>query len=156
GHARPVQKGSSHTRLCRPGRCRQAARFVGTSCLLLRISKPSSAWTRQRSHGLPEMYACFRHSATGPECGLRSSSVNFGAGELNHRGPFLCICSDERGEAGGRALSLPRIQCVTPLLGKRTVNTEPLPSSLVTVTSPPIMRASLRVMERPSPVPPKR
>src|SRR5215831_14547556 len=30
--------------------------------------------------------------------------------------------------------------------GRRTVNTEPLPSSLVTVTSPPIMRASLRVM----------
>ena len=28
-------------------------------------------------------------------------------------------------------------------LGRRTVNTEPLPSSLVTVTSPPIMRASL-------------
>ena len=53
-------------------------------------------------------------------------------------------------------LSLPRIQCVTPLLGKRTVNTEPLPSSLVTVTSPPIMRASLRVMASPSPVPPKR
>src|SRR5262245_49684008 len=46
-------------------------------------------------------------------------------------------------------------QCVTPLLGKRTVNTEPLPASLVTVTSPPIMRASLRVMARPSPVPPK-
>src|SRR5262249_35688771 len=37
-----------------------------------------------------------------------------------------------------------------------TVNTEPLPCSLVTVTSPPIMRASLRVMARPSPVPPKR
>jgi hypothetical protein len=30
------------------------------------------------------------------------------------------------------------------------------PGSLVTVTSPPIMRASLRVMARPSPVPPKR
>jgi len=30
--------------------------------------------------------------------------------------------------------------------GRRTVNTEPLPSWLVTVTSPPIMRASLRVM----------
>jgi hypothetical protein len=30
--------------------------------------------------------------------------------------------------------------------GKRTVNTEPLPGSLVTVTSPPIMRASLRVI----------
>src|SRR5262249_45051259 len=32
--------------------------------------------------------------------------------------------------------------------GRRTVNTEPLPGSLVTVTSPPIMRASLRVMAR--------
>src|SRR5262249_49135619 len=32
----------------------------------------------------------------------------------------------------------------------------PLPGALVTVTSPPIMRASLRVMARPSPVPPKR
>src|SRR5262249_29968999 len=38
--------------------------------------------------------------------------------------------------------------------GTRTVNTEPLPGSLVTVTSPPIMRASLREMARPSPVPP--
>src|SRR5258707_11182063 len=40
--------------------------------------------------------------------------------------------------------------------GRRTVKTEPLPSSLVTVTSPPIMRASLRVMARPRPVPPNR
>src|SRR5258708_13347439 len=40
--------------------------------------------------------------------------------------------------------------------GRRTVNTEPLPSSLVTVTSPPIMRASLRDSARPSPVPPYR
>src|SRR5260370_39113196 len=47
-------------------------------------------------------------------------------------------------------------QCVTPLLGKRTVNIDPLPGSLVTVTSPPIMRASLREMARPRPVPPKR
>src|SRR5262249_48821203 len=38
--------------------------------------------------------------------------------------------------------------------GSRTVNTEPLPGSLATVTSPPIMRASLRVMARPRPVPP--
>src|SRR5262245_24670761 len=38
--------------------------------------------------------------------------------------------------------------------GKRTVKTEPLPGSLVTVTSPPIMRASLRQIARPSPVPP--
>ena len=34
------------------------------------------------------------------------------------------------------------------------MNTEPLPGSLVTVTSPPIMRASLRVMASPRPVPP--
>src|SRR5262249_1352319 len=40
--------------------------------------------------------------------------------------------------------------------GNRTVNTEPLPISLATVTSPPIIRASLRVIARPSPVPPKR
>ena len=40
--------------------------------------------------------------------------------------------------------------------GKHTVNTDPLPGSLVTVTSPPIMRASLRVMARPRPVPPNR
>ena len=40
--------------------------------------------------------------------------------------------------------------------GSLTVNTEPLPDSLATVRSPPIMRASLRVMASPSPVPPKR
>ena len=40
--------------------------------------------------------------------------------------------------------------------GKWTVKTEPLPGSLVTVTSPPIVRASLRAMARPRPVPPKR
>ena len=38
--------------------------------------------------------------------------------------------------------------------GRRTVNTEPRPGALVTVTSPPIMRASLRDNARPSPVPP--
>src|SRR5258707_11585751 len=42
-------------------------------------------------------------------------------------------------------------QCVTPLLGRRTVNTDPLPNSLATVTSPPIMRASLRESATPSP-----
>jgi hypothetical protein len=44
--------------------------------------------------------------------------------------------------------------CAPP--GRRTVKAEPLPGSLVTVTSPPIMRASLRLMERPRPVLPKR
>src|SRR5206468_3694825 len=39
--------------------------------------------------------------------------------------------------------------------GRRTVKTEPLPGSLATVTSPPIMRASLRVIASPRPVPPK-
>ena len=44
--------------------------------------------------------------------------------------------------------------CCEP--GRRTVKIEPLPASLVTLTSPPIMRASLRVMASPRPVPPKR
>jgi hypothetical protein len=48
-----------------------------------------------------------------------------------------------------------RSQCMSGPTGRRTVKTEPLPGSLVTVTSPPIMRASLRAMARPSPVPPK-
>src|SRR6266511_219115 len=40
--------------------------------------------------------------------------------------------------------------------GGRTANTEPLPGSLATVLSPPIMRASLCVMASPRPAPPKR
>jgi hypothetical protein len=36
---------------------------------------------------------------------------------------------------------------VSALPGRRTVKTEPLPGSLVTVTSPPIARARLRVMK---------
>src|SRR5262249_60770069 len=51
--------------------------------------------------------------------------------------------------------SLGRVYVFAPP-GRRTVNTEPLPCSLVTVTSPPIMRASLRKRARPRPVPPKR
>src|SRR5262249_1879623 len=35
-------------------------------------------------------------------------------------------------------------QCVSAPPGSRTVNTEPLPGSLVTVTSPPIMRELAR------------
>src|SRR5262249_19024451 len=45
-------------------------------------------------------------------------------------------------------------QCIPGPTGSRTVKTDPLPASLATVTSPPIMRASLRVMASPSPVPP--
>src|SRR5439155_10097715 len=45
-------------------------------------------------------------------------------------------------------------QCESAPPGNLTVNTEPLPGSLATVTSPPIMRASLRERARPSPVPP--
>src|SRR5256886_11237600 len=41
------------------------------------------------------------------------------------------------------------LACASALPGRRTVNTEPLPGSLVTVTSPPIMRASLREMASP-------
>src|SRR5262249_11032940 len=43
---------------------------------------------------------------------------------------------------------------VTTILGSRTVKVDPRPDLLSTVMSPPIMRASLRVMARPSPVPP--
>src|SRR5262245_59584811 len=50
--------------------------------------------------------------------------------------------------------SVELLACASALPGRRTVNTEPLPGSLVTVTSPPIMRASLRVMAKPRPVPP--
>src|SRR6516165_5829048 len=57
--------------------------------------------------------------------------------------PVLATVADQ-------ALSAP------PPPGRRTVKTEPLPASLVTVTSPPIMRASLRERARPRPVPPKR
>src|SRR5215813_3669060 len=46
------------------------------------------------------------------------------------------------------------LACESALLRRRTVKTEPLPGSLVTVTSPPIIRASLRVMAKPRPVPP--
>jgi hypothetical protein len=44
-------------------------------------------------------------------------------------------------------------QCVAPP-GRRTVNTEPLPGSLDTIMSPPIMRVSLRERASPRPVPP--
>ena len=47
---------------------------------------------------------------------------------------------------------------VVKLIGKRkprrTAKTDPFPGSLSTVTSPPIMRASCRVIARPRPVPP--
>src|SRR5262249_5840228 len=70
-------------------------------------------------------------------------------GEIDH---FSSIIRRRRSLIGHFVAALD--QCVTPLLGHRTVNTDPFPGSLVTVTSPPIMRASLRVMARPSPVPP--
>jgi hypothetical protein len=61
-------------------------------------------------------------------------------------------CGGQLGAARGAFLHF-WISLCSPL-GRRTVNTEPLLGSLVTVTSPPIMRASLREMARPSPVPP--
>src|SRR5262249_22828688 len=66
----------------------------------------------------------------------------------------------QRGSASRQMQKLPPVGnfhgvyvCSPP--GRRTVKTEPLPGSLATVTSPPIMRASLRVMASPSPVRPK-
>src|SRR5215467_362201 len=82
-------------------------------------------------------------------------------------------CGRQRGSTGGhmQKISAGKFHFEPPLrpfpsigyrvyvfapTGRRTVNTEPVPGSLFTVTSPPIMRASLRVMASPSPVPPKR
>src|SRR5262249_55740193 len=60
------------------------------------------------------------------------------------------------GGAGGQMqkISAGKLHRLSMPPGRNTVNTEPLPGLLVTVTSPPIMRASLREMARPSPVPP--
>src|SRR5215469_3513731 len=58
--------------------------------------------------------------------------------------------------ACGLMSSLELLAGVPTRPGRRTVKTEPLPGSLATVTSPPIMRASLRVIARPRPVPPYR
>ena len=44
---------------------------------------------------------------------------------------------------------------VSAPVGRRTVKIEPLPASLATVTSPPIMRATLRVMASPQSGAPK-
>src|SRR5262249_15648177 len=65
----------------------------------------------------------------------------------------------QRDSPGGQMQKLAAWQGPGILLGsppgRRTVNSEPLPGSLVTITSPPIIRASFRVMARPRPVPPK-
>jgi hypothetical protein len=72
----------------------------------------------------------------------------------------------QAGPEHGRTIPLPDIEsrrfgpsCPSPdyapaTPGRRTVNTDPLPGSLVTVTSPPIMRASLREMASSRPVQP--
>src|SRR5262245_25925357 len=98
----------------------------------------------------------------------RSNVVNT-TGRKSHRPRRIGLRScntrhgRQRGSAGGQiqkisagkfhGLPLWRVYVFAPP-GRRTVNTEPLPGSLATVTSPPIMRASLREMARPSPVPP--
>src|SRR5262245_581627 len=67
----------------------------------------------------------------------------------DHAGP--AAASWVRCAAGGvTAASL----VVTTILGSRTVKVDPRPDSLSTVMSPPIIRASLREIARPSPVPP--
>jgi hypothetical protein len=73
-------------------------------------------------------------------------------------GPALGLCNERAIEAQIKLIvshcpiirkqSFIKITCgfdydVAPV-GRRTVNTDPLPGSLFTVTSPPIMRASLR------------
>src|SRR5260370_39159967 len=56
--------------------------------------------------------------------------------------------------ACGLMSSLELLAVAPPAPGRRTVKTEPLPGSLATAASPPIMRASLRVLAGPTPAPP--
>ena len=61
----------------------------------------------------------------------------------DHVGP-AAACRVRCAGVGIAAASL----VVTTILGSRTVKVDPRPDSLSTVMSPPIMRASLRVMAR--------
>src|SRR5215472_2623052 len=70
--------------------------------------------------------------------------------------PSGALHGRQRGSARGQMQKITARKFHGAPPGSRTVNTEPLPGSLVTVTSPPIMRASLREIARPSPVPPYR
>ena len=67
----------------------------------------------------------------------------------DHAGP-AAACRVRCAGVGIAAASL----VVTTILGSRTVKVDPRPDSLSTVMSPPIMRASLREIASPSPVPP--
>ena len=76
------------------------------------------------------------------------------AGYLRHgyqqRG--LALGASKRAHMGADAPQT--VGVLTTIAGKRAVNVEPLPNSLMTVTSPPIIWQILRVIARPSPVPP--
>src|SRR5262249_38731534 len=55
----------------------------------------------------------------------------------------LCVRGPRRHEKSDQIACVLGGQCASVPQGRHTVNTEPLPGSLATVTSPPIMRASL-------------
>src|SRR5262249_20691976 len=74
----------------------------------------------------------------------RSQMQKFAAGKFHFEPPSRAFSLNHLVGAAGYGVY------VFAPPGRRTVNTEPLPGSLVTVTSPPIMRASLRVIARPS------
>src|SRR5258706_9577778 len=83
-----------------------------------------------------------------PACPLSSDCYRIGASQQSG------ASCHEATYAVQQARPLSRSCLAIALAGRRTVKIEPLPISLVTVTSPPIMRASLRERARPSPVPP--
>src|SRR4029450_3303401 len=76
-----------------------------------------------------------------------SARARFAKNSCNGRLTFCPLAADPR-----RHVQPLWINCDAQA-GSRTVNTEPLFSSLATVTSPPIRHASLRVMASPRPVP---
>jgi hypothetical protein len=65
---------------------------------------------------------------------------------VNQDGPNIAARPRKTGTSRLPALGSGERQGLVAPAGRRTVNIDPLPGSLVTVTSPPIMRASLREM----------
>src|SRR6516165_1808797 len=112
----------------------------------------SSTSANRRCGGCVWREAWGRDNALAGKCVLTTDGAEIGSQRDGQR-PTHAGMLARRILARQRRSSGHRPYAVAPT-GSRTLKTEPLPGSLVTVTSPPIMRASLRVMARPSPVPP--
>src|SRR5262249_40096448 len=70
------------------------------SCCTEQTSAPPRNWM---AYGLSTYGWCGSHNGRYGMSSRYPWSVDFGAGELDHLGPLLCICGDECAEVGGRA-----------------------------------------------------